>query len=119
MHPFPWKKGRNTKVIGELVAQHHAKLRVPVVYEDRSTRRVLVLEFIEGLSLRDATGFLNKPATRRAELAQSLFETIGLEVRPKNLLVANAARELCSTRTQRWHPEERLRLLVCREVPCW
>jgi len=71
-------EARNTQVMGEL--QPRARLRVPRVFEQLSTRRVLVLEFIDGSPLRDAGAVLADLHIQRADLARCLLETFLAQV---------------------------------------
>jgi ubiquinone biosynthesis protein len=66
-------EARNTQVMGELLER--AGIRVPQVFEQLSTRRVLVLEFIDGTPLRDAGAVLANLGIHRAGLARRLLET--------------------------------------------
>jgi ubiquinone biosynthesis protein len=72
-------EARNTRVMGELF-EPRARLRVPRVFEQLSTRRVLVLEFIDGSPLRDAGAVLADLGIQRADLARCLLETFLAQV---------------------------------------
>jgi ubiquinone biosynthesis protein len=72
-------EARNTRVMGELL-EHRARLRVPRVFEPLSTRRVLVLEFIDGTPLRNAGVVLANLGIQRADLARCLLETFLAQV---------------------------------------
>jgi ubiquinone biosynthesis protein len=58
----------------ESIAAHNGALRTPLVYRELSTRRVLVEEWIDGQTLRQARGTLDAPA--RKLLARSLLDGI-------------------------------------------
>jgi ubiquinone biosynthesis protein len=72
-------EARNTRMMGELPGQR-ARLRVPRVFEPLSTRRVLVLEFIDGSPLRDAGAVLANLGIQRVDLARCLLETFLAQV---------------------------------------
>ena len=56
------------------IAAHNGALRTPVFYRDLSTRRVLIEEWVDGQTLREAQRTLN--GTDRTLLARSLLEGI-------------------------------------------
>jgi ubiquinone biosynthesis protein len=72
-------EARNTRVIGEIL-DRRAGPRVPRVFQQLSTRRVLVLEFIDGTPLRDADALLADLGVQRVDLARSLLETFLAQV---------------------------------------
>jgi ubiquinone biosynthesis protein len=72
-------EARNTRVMGELL-ERRVGLRVPRVFEPLCTRRVLVLQFIDGTPLRDADAVLAHLDIERADLARRLLETFLVEV---------------------------------------
>lgn len=65
--------------MGELL-ERRARVRVPRVFDQVSTRRVLVLEFIDGTRLRDADAVLAKLDVRRVDLARCLLQTFLAQV---------------------------------------
>jgi ubiquinone biosynthesis protein len=65
-------EARNTATVAELPGSHHP-LRVPRVFEALSTRRVLVLEWLDGTSLRDAGPLLDELGADRTNLARGLL----------------------------------------------
>jgi ubiquinone biosynthesis protein len=71
-------EARNTRLVGELLEQ--AGVRVPHVFEQLSTRRMLVLEFIDGTPLRAADTILATIGTHRADLARRLLETFLVQI---------------------------------------
>jgi ubiquinone biosynthesis protein len=71
-------EARNTRLMGDLLQP--AGIRVPRVFEQFSTRRMLVLEFIDGTPLRDAGAILANLGTGRAALARRLLETFLAQV---------------------------------------
>jgi ubiquinone biosynthesis protein len=72
-------EARNSRVMGELI-ERRARLRVPQVFEQLSTRRVLVLEFIEGTPLRSAETLLTSADVKRVDLARGLLEAFLAQV---------------------------------------
>jgi len=72
-------EARNTRIMGELI-ERRARLRVPRVFGQLSTRRVLVLEFIDGTPLRDAGALLANLDIQRVDLARCLLETFLAQV---------------------------------------
>jgi ubiquinone biosynthesis protein len=72
-------EARNTRAMSELL-ERRAGLRVPRVFEQLCTRRVLVLEFIEATPLRDADPVLANLDIERADLARRLLESFLVEV---------------------------------------
>jgi ubiquinone biosynthesis protein len=72
-------EARNTRVMGELL-ERRAGLRAPWVLAELSTRRVLVLEFIDGTPLRDADPVIASVEIERVDLARRLLETFLVEV---------------------------------------
>jgi ubiquinone biosynthesis protein len=71
-------EARNTRVMGELLER--GGVRVPRVFGQFSTRRVLVLEFVDGTPLRDAGAILAGLGTRRTDLARRLLESFLTQV---------------------------------------
>jgi ubiquinone biosynthesis protein len=71
-------EARNTQVMGELLRS--AGIQVPRVFEQYSTRRMLVLEFIDGTPLRDAGAILAQPPAGRTGLARRLLESFLAQV---------------------------------------
>ena len=71
-------EARNTQVMSEFLER--SGIRVPRVFEQFSTRRVLVLEFIDGTPLRDAGAVLANLGIHRADLARRLLETFLAQV---------------------------------------
>jgi ubiquinone biosynthesis protein len=72
-------EARNTRIMRELI-ERRARLRVPQVFGQLSTRRVLVLEFIDGTPLRDAGALLANLDIQRVDLARCLLETFLAQV---------------------------------------
>jgi ubiquinone biosynthesis protein len=71
-------EARNTQVMAELLRR--TGVRVPQVFGNLSTRRVLVLEFIDGTPLRDAGAVLANLGIQRVDLARRLLETFLAQV---------------------------------------
>ena len=71
-------EARNTQAMGELLKQ--AGIRVPRVFPQYSTRRMLVLEFIDGTPLRDADAILAQSPAGRTGLARRLLESFLTQV---------------------------------------
>lgn len=65
-------EARNTRTVQRLLRQHD-RLRVPAVYEHLCTRRVLVLEWLDGIALRDAGPHLADLGVDRTALARELL----------------------------------------------
>lgn len=71
-------EARNTQLMSDLLQP--TGIRVPHVFQQFSTRRMLVLEFIDGTPLRDAGTILASLGTGRATLARRLLETFLTQV---------------------------------------
>jgi|SRR5215813_1597315 len=71
-------EARNTRAMKELL--EGAGVRVPQVFGQFSTRRILVLEFIDGTPLRAADALLGNLGTARGDLARRLLESFLAQV---------------------------------------
>ena len=65
-------EAHNTATLARLL-RHHARVRVPAVHDELCTRRVLVLEWLDGVPLRDAGARVQAIAIDRASLARELL----------------------------------------------
>ncbi|MGZ4306664.1 MAG: ABC1 kinase family protein [Solirubrobacteraceae bacterium] len=65
-------EAHNTATLAKLL-RHHTRLRVPAVHEDLCTRRVLVLEWLDGVPLRDAGPRMQATTIDRSSLARELL----------------------------------------------
>jgi ubiquinone biosynthesis protein len=72
-------EARNTATMASLPGSDDS-LRVPRVYEAVSTRRVLVLEWLDGTPLRDGHAVLDELGTGRTELARGLLASFLTQV---------------------------------------
>ncbi|WP_198348060.1 AarF/ABC1/UbiB kinase family protein [Plantactinospora sp. KBS50] len=89
-------EARNTAAVAEQPDDGHP-LRIPRVFEQVSSRRVLVLEWLDGTPLRDSDALLTEQGADRTELARGLLANFLAQVmqggifnadpHPGNLLV--------------------------------
>lgn len=71
-------EARNTRAMGELLEREG--VRVPQVFGQFATRRMLVLEFVDGTPLREAGALLAGLGSRRPGLARQLLESFLVQV---------------------------------------
>jgi ubiquinone biosynthesis protein len=64
-------EARNTMAVAEHLGP--SPVRIPAVYTDLTTRRVMVTEFIDGTSLQRSGPLLDRPGVDRRELARTLL----------------------------------------------
>lgn len=70
-------EARNITTVSAAIAATKTKtVRIPKVYTDLSTSRVLVLEWFDGLSVRDAGPLLEQLGLERLTLARDLLNTL-------------------------------------------
>src|SRR4029450_1469733 len=68
-------EAQNTTTVAEQLGPGSA-VRIPRIYPDLTTRRVLVSEFIDGVSLQRAGPLLDRPGVDRRQLARTLLGCI-------------------------------------------
>jgi ubiquinone biosynthesis protein len=81
-------EARNTATFGGLL-RHHDRVRVPVVHEDLCTRRVLVLEWLDGVPLRETGSRVQTSAIDRTSLARELLAAFLAQVLEMGLFNAD------------------------------
>ncbi|OIJ10639.1 hypothetical protein BKP35_13195 [Anaerobacillus arseniciselenatis] len=69
-------EARNSIQISEAMKDMKTNVKVPVIYQEISTSKLLVIEYIEGVTVKNGVGILEKLNLDKREFQKEIFDTI-------------------------------------------